>query len=409
MRTLHFVTGLSVLAVAGMLAGGKTIEVRPGDDLRAAYLQLKPGDTMYMRGGTYEVKGFDVSGIAGTPDNWITIRNYPGETPVISAVSTGLGVSKTAQYIVFDGLRLQGNRGGDGIKSMGGSHIIFRNIHQSDAWLGFRGMYGIHDIVVENCTFERNGSHGIYWGTNAECPENYNLSVIGSVMRDNGKHGFQHNGIAHNLVVEGNEISGNTLGGVSLINGVSDSRIVGNTIHDNVRQGVIFYLYDDSRPENHILPFPLSNNVVRDNFIEVSGVYDAVRFWDSTKGQDVPMDNNRIANNAFILGKGPMILANVERLTPLAEGNVLLSGAEMLAMVGRNWHAEASGWSDGDFNLDGTVDLADLAIVGNYWEKANFGAEFHAAAAELGLPAVPEPATLSLLGLGALALRRRRR
>ena len=61
-----------------------------------------PGDVIYARGGTYDYSNamdgifgkryiihIDYSANQGTPSNWITIRNYPGELPVfdLSAVS----------------------------------------------------------------------------------------------------------------------------------------------------------------------------------------------------------------------------------------------------------------------------------------------------------------------------------
>ena len=52
-------------------------------------------------------------------------------------------------------------------------------------------------------------------------------------------------------------------------------------------------------------------------------------------------------------------------------------------------------WAQGDFNGDGNVDLQDFGLL-----KANFGTDG---------AAVPEPATLSLLGLGTLALIRKRK
>ena len=57
--------------------------------------------------------------------------------------------------------------------------------------------------------------------------------------------------------------------------------------------------------------------------------------------------------------------------------------------------ATGVGWADGNVNCDDVVDLTDLQIL-----KGNFG---------LAAAGVPEPATLGMLGLGGLALLRRRR
>ncbi|MFI5379542.1 MAG: PEP-CTERM sorting domain-containing protein, partial [Tepidisphaerales bacterium] len=79
-------------------------------------------------------------------------------------------------------------------------------------------------------------------------------------------------------------------------------------------------------------------------------------------------------------------------------------------------------WYQGDFNGDGVVNDADVTIVGTYYQGASppvFASQSSAFALAFmagydsshggGTSAVPEPGALSLLGLGALALIRRRR
>ena len=83
-----------------------------------------------------------------------------------------------------------------------------------------------------------------------------------------------------------------------------------------------------------------------------------------------------------------------------------------------------TGTAFGDFNLDGTVSLLDLGILGDHydmlggWASGDANGDSIVVLLDLGVlgdhysydrAAIPEPATLSLLALGGVALLKRRK
>jgi len=85
-RTAHIapltLTLVVVFAVPGI---ADDVTVKPGDDLRAASLKLRPGDRMLLRGGVYHVMGNTIRPKTGG-ESWekpITIMAYPGEEPIL--------------------------------------------------------------------------------------------------------------------------------------------------------------------------------------------------------------------------------------------------------------------------------------------------------------------------------------
>lgn len=103
----------------------------PCSDVSTAANKLVPGDTLYARGGTYAFRSYpEWSGMRnGTPTAPVTVRNYPGETPVFDGgmVSGEFMIPSGKSYWVLDGLTVQrfDNSAGNGaITPCGGSHHL---------------------------------------------------------------------------------------------------------------------------------------------------------------------------------------------------------------------------------------------------------------------------------------------
>ncbi|MEH2291736.1 choice-of-anchor Q domain-containing protein [Nostoc sp.] len=74
---------------------------------RAVY-QMQTGDTLYVMNGTYD-KGTTLFNFNGSANNWTTIKAYPGATPIIKTIGSGINIFSSS-YVRIEGLDLEGNR-----------------------------------------------------------------------------------------------------------------------------------------------------------------------------------------------------------------------------------------------------------------------------------------------------------
>ena len=85
---------------------------KPLQTLQKADSLTKAGDTVWIMAGTYRNVGNNsllTVTKSGTPDAWITYRNYKDDNPELIAVGCWQAVDIKGSYVAFDGLILTGN------------------------------------------------------------------------------------------------------------------------------------------------------------------------------------------------------------------------------------------------------------------------------------------------------------
>ena len=114
----------------------------PFRTIEKAVTVVQPGETIYVRGGTWNLTATITLGKSGAENSRITLQAYPGEIPVLDFSSQALGGSNrgvvlTGNWWHIKGLRITG-AGDNGMLITGGSNNL-----------------------VEQCSFYRNRDSGL--------------------------------------------------------------------------------------------------------------------------------------------------------------------------------------------------------------------------------------------------------
>jgi hypothetical protein len=228
-----FVTVLPAHAVDYYISGSSGNDINPGTlaspwkTIQKANSRLQAGDTVYIRGGTYQVAEGVNPANTGLPGRPITYKNYGSETVEFvgasdncTAVNLNSDSGIVRSYIVVDGLR-------------------FKNF-MKHLWI-LRGSYN----EIANCTFQgtyARADHATEWrGSTIYRNAQYN-HVHHCVFSDYGTfYNNEDNGVVFEL---GNE-------------NVGDDDTAYNLIEDNQ-----FY-----HGGHHVMGITGNHNVVRRNYI----------------------------------------------------------------------------------------------------------------------------------------------
>jgi len=193
------------------------------------------GDTVYVRGGTYNEQ-VTINSHSGSADNWITFTAYPGETPIVDGtgismmtsygcINGGLFDVRSVSYIKITGFKIQ-NSGYAAIYACATQNPITGEeyINPPCHYITFEG----------NTCYNTHAAPIIMFGLGISNATNYVCKNNIIEYGHNSDDIWAHEGISVGCGVNGFEISGNTVsnsrwGVVDAKNGAFNGNIFGNT------------------------------------------------------------------------------------------------------------------------------------------------------------------------------------
>jgi hypothetical protein len=253
----------------------------PWKTVQKAANMMLAGDITYVRAGTYNESQIEFAN-SGASNNVITIRNYPGETPVIDAGGTS-GSYNTVfwidgrHYITLDGLRMTG----------GAPANVYLSYNSPSTY-----------IVIQNCELD----HVVTDDNGAEIyinPDSDFITIQNNKLHDRiaGQYPNVGSGIimfhANNITIKNNEIY-NVPNGIYSKHGANElgvAYVENNYIHDVFHAGI---------------EWNKSYAVIRNNLI-ISAGYGIYQSDGSANCPNQQSLQNQLAHNTIIGANGYVI------------------------------------------------------------------------------------------------------
>ncbi len=246
------------------------------------------GNTCYMRGGTYLFATQNVVDASGSSGSYITLRNYPGETPVIDGTGNNnsggyAGIRVAGNYWYFKGLEIY-NSPGHGFYTVAGVHhltIEMCNVHDCmrvDVAGGSLQLNTSGDILILNNDVHHTGHTGSEGGTGIALDSA--TGVSNNVIRGNRMWRNNDNGLAtfncfSPVLIENNwcwengyDVNGvhqDPGDGVGFKLGGNQTGDGGHTVRNNLLWGNYGNGYDDNSADN---PITVYNNTAYGNALD---------------------------------------------------------------------------------------------------------------------------------------------
>ena len=185
---------------------------------------VEAGQTIYLRGGNYDLKGTVHINKSGSASNYITIRNYPGEHVYLSSSPENiLKYQRNHEYVVF---ALGENVSYIKIEGLEIADISEKNVIGIVAWNGGQNNIIIRNNIIHDLKTNVTDIYDEDAGSNA-------ILLLGETEKS-----------INNVLIYGNECYNNETGWCETISVSSNCEsvyVIENYIHDNTNIGIDFY------------------------------------------------------------------------------------------------------------------------------------------------------------------------
>lgn len=255
----------------------------PFATLQKAHGLANPGDTIYMRGGTYPMPAQTSITRSGTSGNPIRVFNYPGEVPVLDGSSNPnsgghsiIRVNSGVAWWHFKGLETKSSPG-YGFYLVGtASNIIIElcNVHHNlrldNSGGGIQVEFGSNNLILNN-DLHHNGHAGSEGGSGSDISS----QLTGNIFRGNRVWRNNDNGMAFfsaaNVLIENNWVWENGYNDALTHSDPGDGvglKLAGGGAGGNhiVRNNVVWKNYGNGIDDNSaVLPMTVYNNTAWGN------------------------------------------------------------------------------------------------------------------------------------------------